>query len=548
MPIPFAFDWQEPDYIEVFQWRIERLQWIRRKVEEEKANGLPPTLLPALYTYYRANPAQFITDWGMTFDPRNVERGLPSALPFILFPEQEKWIAWAMDRWHSREPGLTDKSRDMGLSWMTVGLAATLCIFNRGMVIGFGSRKEEYVDKLNSPKSLFWKARQFINALPVEFRGTWNRRQHAPHMRIVFPDSESYITGEAGDNIGRGDRTAIYFVDESAHLERPELIDASLSATTNCRIDLSSVCGMANPFAIKRHSWPARRVFTFHWRSDPRKDDVWYAKQRDELPEVVVAQEIDIDYAASVEGVLIPSAWVQAAIDAHIKLNVKPTGMRRGALDVADEGKDKNAFCGQHGILVEYAVSWSGKGSDIFKSVERAFAICDAEKYEGFDYDSDGLGSGVRGDARVINDLRKAEKPNPLRQIPVRAFRGSAAVMFPTRQIVEGRTNEDFFDNFKAQAWWALRLRFLKTYRAVVEGKEFKPDEIISISSTIPELTKLTSELSQPTYSLNRVGKIVVDKAPEGAESPNLADSVMIRNASGLNPPMRVNPATVRRA
>jgi hypothetical protein len=34
----------------------------------------------------------------------------------------------------------------------------------------------------------------------------------------------------------------------------------------------------------------------------------------------VLAQEVDIDYAASVEGVLIPSAWVQAAVDAHIKL------------------------------------------------------------------------------------------------------------------------------------------------------------------------------------------------------------------------------------
>jgi hypothetical protein len=41
-----------------------------------------------------------------------------------------------------------------------------------------------------------------------------------------------------------------------------------------------------------------------------------------------LAQEVDIDYAASVEGVLIPSVWVQAAIDAHLKLNIEPTGDR----------------------------------------------------------------------------------------------------------------------------------------------------------------------------------------------------------------------------
>jgi hypothetical protein len=40
-------------------------------------------------------------------------------------------------------------------------------------------------------------------------------------------------------------------VDESAFLKRPLLIDAALSQTTRCRIDLSSVNGMNNPFAQK---------------------------------------------------------------------------------------------------------------------------------------------------------------------------------------------------------------------------------------------------------------------------------------------------------
>lgn len=38
-------------------------------------------------------------------------------------------------------------------------------------------------------------------------------------------------------------------------------------------------------------------------------------------------------------------------------------------------------------------------------------------------------------------------------------------------------------------------------------------------------------ELSQPTYHQNVAGKIVVDKAPDGAMSPNLADAVMMRFA-----------------
>ena len=38
-------------------------------------------------------------------------------------------------------------------------------------------------------------------------------------------------------------------------------------------------------------------------------------------------------------------------------------------------------------------------------------------------------------------------------------------------------------------------------------------------------------ELSQPTFRPNAVGKIVIDKAPEGSRSPNLADAVMMRFA-----------------
>ncbi|SQD04315.1 putative phage gp33 TerL [Escherichia coli] len=41
----------------------------------------------------------------------------------------------------------------------------------------FGSRKEEYVDSTGDPKALFWKARKFVETLPVEFRGSWEREE-----------------------------------------------------------------------------------------------------------------------------------------------------------------------------------------------------------------------------------------------------------------------------------------------------------------------------------------------------------------------------------
>jgi len=192
---------------------------------------------------------------------------------------------------------------------------------------------------------------------------------------------------------------------------------------------------------------------------------------------------------------------------------------------VADEGKDANAFAGRHGILLEFLQSWSGKNSDIYRSVVKAFALCEELGYEHFDYDADGLGAGVRGDARTINEARAAVGKPHIYDEP---FRGSGAVWYPEGEMVPKRKNKDYFANAKAQAWWALRLRFQATYRAVVERMPYDPDNLISINPRLPELLPLTMELSQPTYSINTVGKIVIDKAPDGLRSPNLADAVMI--------------------
>jgi hypothetical protein len=517
-----AFDFLNPDYAAVMRWRLGLIAKMRKQ----------PEIVPMLRAYYKTDPAQFIDDFGVTFDPRNIARGLPSVVPFRLFPKQREWINWTLDMWATGQSGLTEKSRDTGVSWLAVSLSCTLCMLNDGVAIGFGSRKEEYVDKLDGPKSLFFKARMFMQYIPREFRGIWDSTKHAPHMRIIFPSTGSVMTGEAGDNIGRGDRASLYFVDEAAHIERPELVEASLAATTDCRIDISSVKGMANPFAVKRHSWPSHRIFTFHWRADPRKTQAWYDALPQKLDAVTIAQEVDINYSASVSGVVIPNEWIQAAIDAHIKLGIEPTGRRRGALDVADEGKDKNAFAGAHGILLDFIDQWSGKGDDIYGTTEKAFEICALQGYEGFRYDADGLGAGVRGDARKLNEGR----PQALEVDP---FRGSGGVLNPDAKIptidndpsrdTEERINKDYFANAKAQAWWHLRMRFLRTYRAVTLGHPVtNPDDLVSISSRLPLLVQLTAELSQPTYSETGAGKLLINKQPDGAKSPNLADSVMI--------------------
>jgi hypothetical protein len=521
-------DWRNPDYAAVFRERIRRLNKIRAQ----------PDLLPALRVYYTANPHDFINDWGVTLDPRNIGTGRPVLMPFVLFPKQREFLLWMMERWQKGEPGIVVKSRDVGATWLAVALACTLSLFHKNFMAGVGSAKELKLDRSGDPDTIFYKARQFVAHLPVEFRGKWEEQKHSLFMRMLFPDTGSSLTGEAGDTIGRGGRKSLFIIDEAAHLERPQLIDAALASTTDCRIDMSSVNGSANPFAQKARGG---KIPTFHflWTDDPRKDMEWFKKKELELDPVTLQQEVLCDFSASQEGICLPAIWVQACVDAHKVLGIEPSGAKRGSLDVADEGADKNAFGIRHGNVLTYAESWTGKESDIYATTERAFMLCDLNKLTGFVYDGDGLGAGVRGDARKINEARVAKKLKPLH---VTAYRGSGAVLDPERTVPNtDRKNLDFFENAKAQNFWAMRFRLQATYRAI-KGQPYNPDDIISISSDFPELNALVTEMSQPCYGLSKAGKILIEKKPDGSKSPNLCDCV-VQLFSLSRPPMIINPA-----
>lgn len=532
-----SFDWHAPDYAAVWRKRLARLAKIRSD----------PRYLEALRIYYKDHTAQFVSDWGVTVDPRNAGTGKPVLMPFVLFPKQIEYIEWVLARWKAGDDGTLVKSRDCGASWLAMATSATLCLFWEDITIGFGSAIKTKVDNAGDPDSLFYKGRKFIQYLPREFRGGWTDRTCSADMRLVFPETGSSITGDCGDKIGRGGRKTIYFVDEFAFVEHPKLVDANLSANTNCRIEMSSVQGTANVFAERARGGIIPR-FDFHYRDDPRKVNPltgelypWFLKKKGTTDPVVWAAEYECDFLASVEGIIIPQEWVQAAIGAAERLGIVPSGARRGSFDVADEGKDKNCYAAAHGVEVFFCESWSGKGSDIYQSVVRAFSLSDNCETEGFVYDADGMGAAVRGDASRVNTARSSMVPER-RRLRIGKFRGSGAVVNPESKAPgTDRKNIDFFENFKAQSWWGLRQRFLLTFRVITGVEEsYNPANIISIHKDLPERTQLCSELSQPVWMWSKSGKMMIDKAPDDVRSPNHADTIMMLYGA-QRPPMRIS-------
>lgn len=553
-----AVNYRTPNYSAIFAQRAQRLERLRND----------PDLLAAVKVHYRSNPWDFINDWGMTFEPRNIERGLLPAIPFVLWPKQIEYLQWLYGMWRKAERGLVEKSRDCGVSWLSVGFAVAMWRFEDGFTAGFGSRKEELVDRRGDSKSIFEKVRFFIDNLPMEFIPEGFSKPHSAHMRVINPVNGAAIIGEAGDEIGRGGRTSIYLVDEAAFIEHQDSVDAALSQNTNCQIDISTPNGSGNEFYRKRMRYNnTHKVFIFDWRDDPRKDDAWYQKQKQELDEVIVAQEIDRDYNASAEDSFIPAKWVAAAIDAHKKLGFGPQGIRVTGFDPADTG-DAKATVNRHGSVILQAKQL--KQGDITQAMPWAFEVADQFRADVLSYDGDGMGApamkltliglavgrmkviAYHGSAGVLDPEKKPDEMGKARRKLKPAHERSAELH---RDDATLRTNTDTYTNFRSQTWSWVRDRFELTYEAVQRASQGQivnvdPEDLISISSECESLIGLQAELSRPKRIFTKNGKIQVESKKEmktrSVDSPNLADALIIAMSVRKPEPQQKQPVNVR--
>lgn len=528
-----------PNYTEVFRWRQEQLLRMREN----------PELIYGAKLYYSKHSVEFITHWVDTYDPRNaMKREVPAYMPFILFERQKEMVEFLTQLLEREADGMIEKCRDAGATWVSVAFSVWLFLFRGGSSVGWGSRKEQLVDKIGDPDSIFEKIRIVLNRLPREFLPEGFRpREHMGYMRIVNPENGSTITGEAGDNIGRGGRKLMYFKDESAHYDRPEKIEAALGDNTNVQVDISSVNGVGTVFHRKRESgevWTGdnivkgrTNVFVMDWRDHPAKTQEWYDTRKQKAKEDglshIFAQEVDRNYAASVAGTIIKPEWVEAAIDAHIKLDFSPSGSAIAGLDVADDGKagDKNGLAGRYGPVLMFADDWGGiDPGETTRRVIEELAQDDME-WE-INYDCIGLGATVKSEANRLQS--EGLMPDNLSFVPWLASATPLRAEEHVGRLPDGNpdrkspTNKDMFMNLKAQAWWNLQQRFYKTFKAVTEGEQYDPDDLISLPSVLTKLEQIKKELVQPVFRKSTTSlKLVVDKSPNGTKSPNIADAIM---------------------
>ena len=534
-PIYPEHDFREPDFDPVYQ---DRSRLLTRLVND-------PDFLDQRLREYAKHPLSFIRDWAMTYDPRNaLKENAPTVMPMVLFAAQERMVEWVFERMVTQERGLVDKSRDCGATWLVVWVCIWCLFFLPGSTIGFGSRKQEYIDQTKNLKAFFQRVLWALDYVPDCLKPTgFDISECYSRNRIANPHIGSYLVGEAGENIGRGDRTTATFVDEKASMIRGEDVNRALLANTDCHIDISTP-GNAGDFYFqeKQRFVGTRHLFVFDYSEDPRKVGDWQEKKQS----TSTAREFGIEYGrnefAGDDECIIQYDWLLACVDAHEILGFLPVGPRIAGFDPSDTG-DAKAFTLIQGSVVLQAAELHGGNHHIGN--QWAFSLADQMRADVFGYDADGLGTGVPND--------RAARPG---RMPMIAFKSQASPRNPaspiltiggsdfTADLSQVPKNAAFHGNARGQAWWNLKVRAYNTWVAVTARKKNEPmpgnyraSDFLSISSAAKDYRKLCIELAIPRTKY-RTGRFYAESKQEmrsrGVRSPNLADSAIIASATQL--------------
>lgn len=528
-----------PNYKGVYAWRIKTLNDLRGK----------PELIASAKAYYKTRKGEFIQHWMDTYNPRI--KGSSKWVPFVFFERQDEFIHFIEELDRDSENGLVEKCRDIGATWLACAYTVATWLLDSDDATGWGSRKQELVHKIGDPDSIFDKMFLLIRRLPdIWLPKGYKPSDHATFMKLINPENGSTVTGEAGDNIGRGGRKTRYWKDESAHYERPEKIEAALGDNTDVQIDISSVNGLGNVFHRRRESgvdWTPgavidkgqTRVFVFDWRHHPEKTQEWYDQRRAKAEREgmlhIFAQEVDRNYSAAIQNTIIDYEWIQAAVDAHLIipcLRIPTPNIWGAGMDIADEGIDRNALALRQWVIIREVSEWGARDPGV--SARHAIDRCRVHRGIQVQYDNIGLGTNVKSEYNRLVE----EKVITPQEVKFIGWSAGAAVVNPFQHIIpddeESLMNKDFFKNFKAQAWWSLRARFYKTYKMVTAIRAGLPvpmynaEELISLDGTMPLLHQLMKELAQATRGTTTDLRTIVDKQPEGTKSPNLGDAVVM--------------------
>lgn len=207
----------------------------------------------------------------VTYDPR-----LPDGeklLPFITFPFQDEAIRTIETSITKGRDLVIYKSRDLGVSWLCLGVFEKLWHFHRDQTFLCIARDKDEVDSPAYPDALFPKLDRVHQNTPSWLMPDgWTPRRDRLRFTFSNPENGSTINGEATvDAAGVGGRRTAILLDEFSRIEQASELDFGTADVTNCRI-FNFTAHSHGVYAYGLTQDEHKQKLMLHWTMDPRKN------------------------------------------------------------------------------------------------------------------------------------------------------------------------------------------------------------------------------------------------------------------------------------
>lgn len=324
---------------------VKNLEWRARLLEAAQSDR---GLRAELYTASSKSVLFWINAFAFTLRIKESDeagkqiQARNAHIPFVTWEIQDRHalaIEHAIDNGYDL---LTDKTRDMGASWMHIAVFHHQWLFREGRLFLEMSRVETDVDGADNPRCLFVKHDYINKWLPEWMRpeGVLPGGKHRTRMHLVNPLNGSRIDGESSNKAaGSGDRRHAILMDEFAKMENAEKIKAA-TRDVGPRLVNSTPWGAGTTYSKWRLSGQIK-VFSLPWYEHPEKGrgryceqdadtgkwmirSPWYNAEAEVRTPREMAQEIDMDHIGSGDVIFDP-----ATLELHKRLYCKPPRFTR---------------------------------------------------------------------------------------------------------------------------------------------------------------------------------------------------------------------------
>lgn len=214
----------------------------------------------------------FVNTFVWTFDPRLIPKS--TEIPFVTYDFQDVALDDIKEAIEVGFDELTEKSRDMGASWMYLIVFVWFWLFKPFTAFRLLSENVDKVDKPDDPDSLFWKMMFLIDHLPKFLRPNYKK----VYLNLVNYDTGSTIGGNTTtSNTTRGGRCTAMLPDEFAGVPDGDGLLRATRDVTKCRLFNSTHQGAGTAFY--RLSVGKIRKLVLHWSLHPVKNrGLYYSK------------------------------------------------------------------------------------------------------------------------------------------------------------------------------------------------------------------------------------------------------------------------------